>query len=508
MKQPVCLIVIDGWGVSTEKNGNAILAAETPVMDRLCSGNCVNIEASGLHVGLPRGLMGNSEVGHLNIGAGRVVWQDIVRIDLEMEEDKMKDNINLVGAFDNAKSNTGRLHFLGLVSDGGVHAHINHLLAFIKAAKHHNVPKVFIHFFSDGRDTPPNSGVIYLKTVLDFLKEQNYGSLSTVMGRFYAMDRDKRWERIQKAYEGLVGGRGEESSPDKVIQLVQSRYAQDQTDEFLTPIIVDKEGLIRDKDTLVFIDYRSDRMREIVETMGIQRNFDSDIAHPAGLHIRTMTQYNEKFTFPILYPAVSQKNVLAEALSSQGVTQFHCAETEKYPHVTFFFNGGREIQFEGEERMMVPSPKEVPTYDLKPVMNSAGVADEMVKAVLSKKYPFTMCNFAPPDMVGHTGKYEPTIIACAATDVAIGRIEEACKATGTLMFVTADHGNAEQMYDDKGGPFTAHTSNLVPFASTGAEPLDAKKAGGRVPALRDVAPTCLVALGLKVPPEMDGVSLL
>lgn len=317
----------------------------------------------------------------------------------------------------------------------------------LEAAKVLGVPEVYIQFFADGRDTLPTSGVKYIQQVLDKTKELNYGKLAFITGRYYAMDRDKRWERIKIAYDGLVKGVGEKCSLDKVIELVQKRYTEGENDEFLKPIIINPEGAIKDNDTLVFFNYRSDRARQISETFGVKKNFETD-KDVKGLNIFTMTQYKADFPFKNLYPPVVPKMVLAEALSSAGLTQFHCAETEKYAHVTFFFNGGQEAQFKGEERKLVPSPK-VPTYDHKPEMSVSEVAQEMCTAVESGKYPFVMCNFAPPDMVGHTGKYEPAVKAVTATDKAIGMVKAACDKTGTVLLVTADHGNAEQMIDPK-----------------------------------------------------------
>ena len=500
--------MIDGWGLSDKKEGNAILAAETPVMDKLCAGQNVPLDASGLAVGLPDGLMGNSEVGHLNIGAGRPIYQDIVRINMDVNKHTIQHNSNFVDACHTAKTKSGgRLHLLGLVSDGGVHAHINHLFALLAGAKANGVPKTFIHFFSDGRDTLPHSGVHYLKQTLSKTKELGYGSIATIMGRYYAMDRDKRWERIKIAYDGLVQGVGENSTAESVEELIKSRYnaaeGKAQTDEFLTPIILNREGLIQDHDTLLFIDYRADRMRQITETFGGTINFETD-KKPKSLNIYTMTQYKKEFPFKNLYPPTIPKNVLAEVISSHSKLQLHCAETEKYAHVTFFFNGGQEPPFPGEERKLVPSPK-VATYDLQPSMNAAGVADEMSKAIATKKYDFLMCNFANPDMVGHTGKYEAAVVACAVTDKGIGQIQEACDKNGYTLLVTADHGNAEQMYDDKGGPFTAHTNNPVPFVMTG----DHKFAKpDHHPALADVAPTVLALMSIPQPEEMTGKSLL
>ncbi|KAL9982323.1 hypothetical protein ACROYT_G004351 [Oculina patagonica] len=510
VQKKVCLIVIDGWGISENKEGNAIANATVPVMDAFCAGEknaYTTLDASGLSVGLPAGLMGNSEVGHLNIGAGRVVYQDIVRINMTSEKKEFAKNKTLAEAAEKAKATNGRLHFLGLVSDGGVHSHITHLESLIDAAKELGVPKCYIQFFSDGRDTSPTSGVTYVDQVLKKLKEVNYGSLATVVGRYYAMDRDKRWERIKIAFEALVQGKGEVTTQDKVIEVIKGRYEakgdKHETDEFLKPIIVDPEGRIKDGDVLCFIDFRADRMRQINEAFGIKPPFPTDVI-PKDLHHITMTQYKKEFPFPLLFPPVTPKNVLAEWLSVHSVPQFHCAETEKYAHVTFFFNGGVEKQFEGETRFMVPSPK-VATYDLKPEMSAGSVGEEVCKAIRSGQYPFVMCNFAPPDMVGHTGKYEPAIKGCEATDKAIGEVFKACEEMGYVLMVTSDHGNAEQMISEEGGPHTAHTTNRVPFIMTGG--LKFKEITHNA-ALCDVANTVLDVMGLPIPEEMDGQSLL
>lgn len=450
--------------------------------------------------------MGNSEVGHLNIGCGRVIYQDIIRINMDVESKKLGDNPYFVECANNAKNGTGRLHLLGLVSDGGVHAHINHLFSLLEAAKKQGVPNTYIHFFGDGRDTSPTSGVKYVQQVLDHIKNLGYGSLSTITGRYYAMDRDNRHERIKLAYEGMVQGIGEETTPAEVVSLIHKRYEDKndpQTDEFLKPIIVDKNGLIQDNDTLIFFNYRSDRARQISEAYGIKRQFDTDKV-PQNLKICTMTQYKKEFPFTNLYPPVVPVNVLAEWISKKNLPQFHCAETEKYAHVTFFFNGGQEKSFEKEDRLMVPSPK-VPTYDLQPEMSCIQVAEEMVKVIEQKKYPFVMCNFAPPDMVGHTGKYEPAIRACEATDTAIGMILAACKKSDYTMLVTSDHGNAEQMLGKDGGPHTAHTCNRVPFCMVGPKKFQELKHNA---AICDVAPTVLGLMGLDQPPEMTGKCLL
>ncbi|PAV91028.1 hypothetical protein WR25_25706 [Diploscapter pachys] len=501
----VCLVVIDGWGTSDDTYGNAILNAQTPVMDELVGLNSAQIEAHGLHVGLPEGLMGNSEVGHLNIGAGRVIYQDIVRINLAVKNNTLVKNEALIAACERAKNGTKRLHLCGLVSDGGVHSHIDHMFALIKAIKELGVPELYLHFYGDGRDTSPTSGVGFLKQTLEFLDGQKYGKLATIVGRYYAMDRDKRWERINVAYEAMIGGVGEPSNEDLVVELVKKRYGENETDEFLKPIILQGEaGRVHDGDTMLFFDYRADRMREITEVMGMEgyKNCNSQLPHPKDTHLVGMTQYKLEFPFPSLFPPISNKNVLAEWLEAKDVSQYHCAETEKYAHVTFFFNGGMEKQFTNEERCLVPSPK-VATYDLQPEMSCQGVADKMIEQLEAKKHPFIMCNFAPPDMVGHTGVYEAAVKACEATDNAIGRIYESCKKNDYILMVTADHGNAEKMKAPDGGKHTAHTCNRVPFTCSTKE-FKFKNPSDRAPALCDVAPSVLYIMGFDKPAEMTG----
>ncbi|KAI9315929.1 2,3-bisphosphoglycerate-independent phosphoglycerate mutase [Dichotomocladium elegans] len=504
-KEKVCLICIDGWGISpvADPKGDAIRNAETPVMDKLKDTYAyTEIAAHGLSVGLPDGLMGNSEVGHLNIGAGRIVYQDIVRIDLAMKEKKFGEIENIKGAFERAKSTNGRLHFLGLVSDGGVHSHIDHLIALLEAAKAAEVPEVYIHFFGDGRDTSPKSATNYIKQLEEAITKISFGKLATIVGRYYAMDRDKRWERIQIAFDALTEGKGEKA--DDAVKVVEDRYEAGETDEFLKPIILSDEGRVKDDDTLFFFNFRSDRMREITQAFGIPPcPFDSKV--PENIELFTMTQYKSDFPFKIAFPAQTMDNVLAEWLSKNGVPQMHIAETEKYAHVTFFFNGGTEAQFDKEERGLIPSPK-VATYDLKPEMSAIEVAERVAEEINSNKYPFVMCNFAPPDMVGHTGKYEAAVKAVEATDKGIGIIYEACKKNGYVLSITADHGNAEKMLsDDYSSPHTAHTCAKVPFVITTTEHKFQKDANG---ALADVAPTLLHLMGLDIPSEMTGHNLL
>jgi len=530
VKDRVCLIVHDGWGIAEKEGikGNAIEAGVTTNMDTLAKENSYRtLAAHGLAVGLSDGLMGNSEVGHLNIGAGRIVWQDIVKIDVSIKKRQFHKNDKIVESFKHAKDGNGRLHLLGLVSDGGVHSHISHLYALLEAAKEVGVPHVYIHFFGDGRDTAPRSATGYAQELLDFIAKEKYGEIATVVGRYYAMDRDKRWERVKIAVDGLVKGEGEKA--DDVIKTIKARYEKDETDEFLKPIILgnSEESRIKDDDTLFFFNYRSDRMREIASVFGLpDKPMEVDV--PKNLHITTMSRYNAEFPFNVAYPPQAMTNVLAEWLAKEGVKQAHIAETEKYAHVTFFFNGGVEKQFEHEERHLIPSPK-VATYDQDPSMSVKAVAEKVAEVVKSKTQEFVMCNFAPPDMVGHTGIYDAAVKAITATDEAVGIIAKACEEAGYILAITADHGNAEQMLNpDTGAPHTAHTTNKVPFILTGGGKYKFKEdkpkstheshAGSTEQkaeeveeeegALCDVAPTILDILGLPQPEEMTGRSLL
>ncbi|KAK3689606.1 BPG-independent [Podospora appendiculata] len=467
------------------------------------------LDASSLAVGLPEGLMGNSEVGHLNIGAGRVVWQDVVRIDLAIKKNEFSKNDVIAKTLKSAAAGNGRLHLCGLISDGGVHAKQTHLTALLKAAKEYGVSHVYIHFFADGRDTDPKSGAGYMEELLATIKEIGTGQIATVVGRYYAMDRDKRWERVELALKGLVLGEGEESSDP--VKTIRERYEIGENDEFLKPIIVGgKEARIQDDDTVFFFNYRSDRVRQITQLLGgVDRSPRPDFPYPKT-NLVTMTQYKLDYPFEIAFKPQHMGNVLAEWLGKQNVEQVHIAETEKYAHVTFFFNGGVEKAFHLETRDesqdLVPSNKSVATYDKAPEMSADGVADQVVKRLGEQKFPFVMNNFAPPDMVGHTGVYEAAIIGCEATDKAIGKIYEGCKKEGYILFITSDHGNAEEMKFPDGKPKTSHTVNKVPFIMANApEGWSLKKGDG---VLGDVAPTILAAMGLPQPEEMTGASLL
>ncbi|KAJ0155781.1 putative 2,3-bisphosphoglycerate-independent phosphoglycerate mutase [Colletotrichum tanaceti] len=497
------------------QDGDAITNAETPVMDAFAqskTGYC-ELEASSLAVGLPEGLMGNSEVGHLNIGAGRVVWQDVVRIDQTIKEGKLPENDVIKKTFEGAKNGNGRLHLCGLVSHGGVHSKQIHLYNLLKAAKQFGVPKVFIHFFGDGRDVDPKSAADYMEELVKTAGEIGIGEIATVVGRYYAMDRDKRWERVQIALDGMINGKGEESTdPVKTVRERYARGGDKDKDEFLSPIIVGgDEGRIKDDDTVFFFNYRSDRVRQITQLLGdVDRSVLPDFNYPKIKNLVTMTQYKVDYPFEIAFKPQHMGNVLAEWLGKQGVEQVHIAETEKYAHVTFFFNGGVEkvfaLETRDEKQDLVPSNKAVATYDKAPEMSADGVADQVAKRLAEQKFPFVMNNFAPPDMVGHTGVYEAAIVGVEATDKAIGKIYNACKEQGYVLFITADHGNAEEMKFPDGKPKTSHTTNKVPFIMANApKGWSLKKDGG---VLGDVAPTVLAAMGLPQPEEMTGSNLL
>ncbi|TFY61366.1 hypothetical protein EVJ58_g4542 [Rhodofomes roseus] len=497
VKNKVCLIVHDGWGIAPEKNmkGDAISAGDTTNMDTISKDHSGRtLQAHGVAVGLSDGLMGNSEVGHLNIGAGRIVWQDIVKIDVSIKKKQFHKNEVILESCKHAKEGNGRLHFLGLISDGGVHSHIHHLYALLETAKEQGVPHVYIHFFGDGRDTAPRSAAGYAKDLVAFIEKEKYGQIATVI-----------------AVDGLVKGEGEKG--EDVVAAIEERYKKDETDEFLKPIIVNgDEGRIKEGDTLFLFNYRSDRMREIASVLGLpDKPMEVDV--PKNLHISTMSRYNAEFPFHVAFPPQQMTNVLAEWLSKQGVKQAHVAETEKYAHVTFFFNGGVEKQFAAEERHMIPSPK-VATYDKQPKMSVQGVADKVAEIVKKGDHEFVMCNFAPPDMVGHTGIYEAAVEAITHTDAAVGTVYKACEEAGYILLVTADHGNAEQMINPQtGAPHTAHTTNPVPFIMTGDPKklkftVDKKDGEEEEGALCDVAPTVLDILGLPKPEDMTGRSLL
>jgi len=504
--RPVVLIVLDGWGYRKERDGNAIALAQTPTWDRLWGlSSRTLLEASGLRVGLPAGQMGNSEVGHLNLGAGRVVPQDLVRISASVDDGTFFRNPALVDACETAKRNRGTLHLMGLLGDGGVHAIDAHLYALIDLAERQGVKDVRIHALMDGRDTLPTSALGYMRALLAYAGHR--ATIATVGGRYYGMDRDKRWQRTELFYRAAVEGVGPRSGDP--LAVIQAAYDAGVTDEFIIPVVIERDGApvgaMRDGDVVICFNYRSDRMRQIVQTM-IDPSFDGfDVSRRPRVSVTTLTSYDKTFGTPVAFAPFSMERIVAEVVSEAGKSMLKTAETEKYPHVTYFFNGGCEPPYAGEERILVPSQK-VATYDLAPEMSAIGVADTLCQSIDQRAHDFTLCNFANADMVGHTGSIAATIQAVETVDRCLARIVDSAQRTRTRLIITADHGNAEMMIDPKtGGPHTAHTTNPVPFVYVdpeGTEP--ALRHGG---ALCDIGPMVLGLLGIDVPPEMTGVSL-
>jgi 2,3-bisphosphoglycerate-independent phosphoglycerate mutase len=510
--KPIVLTVLDGWGYSPAIKGNAIALARKPTYDSLLKQypNTL-IQTSGPAVGLPDGQMGNSEVGHLNIGAGRIVHMDITRIDQMIASGAFYENDLLLRAM--ARGRERQLHLMGLVSDGGVHSHLNHLYALLRMARENKVERVFIHCFMDGRDTAPNSGVDYLRQVQQKLREYGVGKIASLSGRYYAMDRDNRWERVELAYRAVVHGESELRSADPIAAMLRS-YELGTTDEFTMPVVITEGagaaapavGPIRDEDAVIFFNYRADRARQMTRALaepGFQEF--ADPARPAKLLYVGMTQYDKKWSW--LQHVVSPEKleqILANVFAGLEFRNLRVAETEKYAHVTYFFNGGVEKPFPGEERVLVPSQK-VPTYDLKPEMSAAGIADAVIKAIEKGDFDAIIMNFANADMVGHSGKLEPTIKAVEAVDEGLGRIYQSLKPRGGAWIITADHGNAETMIDPvTGGAHTYHTTNPVPFLLLADDGNASLRPGG---SLRDIAPTLLGVLGVPEPTEMTGGDL-
>ena len=501
MKKPLVLMILDGFGIAPVE-GNAIAAANTPHLDQLFQENsCCRLSASGLDVGLPDGQMGNSEVGHTNIGAGRIVYQELTRITKSAQDGDMDKNEALLKAMNNAKDNGKALHLMGLLSDGGVHSHNTHLYALLEMAKRVGVEKVFVHCFMDGRDVPPSSGKDYVKELMDKLEEIGVGKIATVMGRYYAMDRDKRWDRVQRAYDAIALGEGIfEEDPAAA---VQKSYDSGVTDEFMEPVVCAKGAQVRDNDSIIFYNFRPDRAREITRCF-VDEDFQ-DVERKKGfvpVDFVCTTEYDA--TMPnvtVAYPRQKLENIFGEYISKLGLTQLRIAETEKYAHVTFFFNGGVEKQYPGEDRVLVPSPK-VATYDLQPEMSAYEVCDKCIERINSGAYDVIILNFANCDMVGHTGVYDAACKAVSTVDECVNRVVEATSKMGGVSLITADHGNAERMSDANGEPFTAHTTNLVPFYIVGAS---VQLRDGR---LADIAPTMLDLMGLEKPSEMDGKTLI
>ena len=509
-RKPVVLMILDGYGLSEEKRGNAVGKANTPVMDDLMANYpFVHGHASGEAVGLPEGQMGNSEVGHLNIGAGRVVYQDLTRISKAIEDGSFFKNEALLKAMENCKKNGSTLHICGLLSDGGVHSYNKHLYAILEMAEKEGLGSVQIHAFTDGRDTDPKSGINYVKELEAEIKKIGVGKISTITGRYYAMDRDNRWDRVEQAYRCMTEGKGVFAfSPEMA---VYQSYEDGETDEFIRPTVISsssgKVHCVEDGDSLVCINFRPDRAREITRAFcdtdfnGFERDKKLDLVFVC------FTDYDETIGNKLVaFRKEEITNTFGEFLAAHGKTQARIAETEKYAHVTFFFNGGIEEPNAGEDRILVPSPKEVPTYDLKPEMSAPQVCDKLVEAIKSDKYDVIVINFANPDMVGHTGVEDAAIKAIETVDACVGRTVEAIKETGGVLFICADHGNAEQLVDyETGEPWTAHTTNQVPFILVNADPSYKLREGG---CLADIAPTLIELMGMEQPKEMTGKSLL
>ena len=499
-KTPTTLIIMDGFGLANASDDNAVSLAQTPVLDRLFREYAnTTLSASGLDVGLPDGQMGNSEVGHTNIGGGRVVFQDLPRISRAIDDGSFFKNEAYHQAMDNCLKNGSSLHLYGLLSDGGVHSHIQHLFALLQMAKDKGLEKVYVHCFLDGRDVSPTSGKGFVQELCDKCAEIGVGKIATVMGRYYAMDRDKRWERVQMAYDAMVYGEGIHNADP--VDAVAKSYANGVTDEFVEPVVCDSEGTIGDNDSVIFFNFRPDRAREITRAI-VDPEFDGFQREFFPTTYVCNTEYDASMpNVLVAWPRVAVKNGLGEYLSSMGMTQLRIAETEKYAHVTFFFNGGVEKQYPGEDRVLVPSPK-VATYDLQPEMSAFEVCDKCVERIESGAYDVIILNFANCDMVGHTGMLEAAVKAVETVDTCVGKVVEATLKMGGIAMITADHGNAEDMKQEDGSPMTAHTTNPVPFILCGA---GSELRTGR---LADIAPTILDVLGLACPPEMDGRTLI
>ena len=508
MKKPTVLLILDGYGERKEKDGNAIALANTPVMDKLKKEfPYVEGQASGLFVGLPDGQMGNSEVGHMNMGAGRIVYQELTRITKAIEDGDFFENKALKEAVEHCKKENSALHFMGLVSSGGVHSHIGHIYGLLELAKREGLKKVYLHAFLDGRDTPPDSGKSFLMDVEKKMQELGVGEIATISGRYYAMDRDKNYDRVEKAYRAMVDGTGEKAS--SVEEAIDASYAKKVYDEFVLPTVIEKDGAVHtvsDGDAMIFFNFRPDRAREICHAFcDDEFNFFNRGARKKVFFV-CFTDYDP--TIPnkrVAFEKEEIHNTLGEVVSNLGKNQLRIAETEKYAHVTFFFNGGKEEPYENEDRILVPSPKEVPTYDLKPEMSCYTVTEKLTEAIRSGKYDLVVANFANPDMVGHTGVLSAAIKAIEVVDECMGKVVDAVESMHGNLFILADHGNADIMIDEKTGePYTAHTTNPVPFILVSEEKHKLREGG----CLADVAPTLLELMGIPQPKEMTGKSLL
>ena len=508
-KKPTVLLILDGYGLNDKVEGNAVATAKTPVMDKLMKEYpYVKGYASGMAVGLPDGQMGNSEVGHLNMGAGRIVYQELTRITKEIEDGSFFENEALVAAVNNCKENNSALHLFGLLSDGGVHSHNTHLYGILELAKRNGLDKVYVHAFLDGRDTAPTSGKDFMQELCDKMQEIGVGKVASVSGRYYAMDRDNNWDRVEKAYNAITKSEGEKASDP--VQAIADSYAAGVNDEFVVPVVIENDGetaSVSDKDSVIFFNFRPDRAREMTRAFcsddfdGFNRGARKDVKFVC------FTEYD--VTIPnktIAFNKVSLNNTFGEFLAANGKTQARIAETEKYAHVTFFFNGGVEEPNDNETRILVDSPKYVPTYDKKPRMSAYTVCDELCKAITSDKYDVIICNFANPDMVGHTGVMDAAVKAIEVIDECVGEVVEFIKEVDGQLFICADHGNAEQLIDyETGDSFTAHTTNPVPFILVNADPAYKLRENG---CLADIAPTLIELMGMKQPEEMTGKSLV
>ncbi len=503
-KKPIALIIMDGFGCNSDNYGNAIAAADTPNIDKYMKGPNTIIGASGLDVGLPDGQMGNSEVGHTNIGAGRIVYQMLVKISKSIKDGDFFENPALLSAMNNCKEKNSALHLMGLLSPGGVHSHMEHLYGLLEMAKRNGLEKVYVHAFLDGRDEPPSSAAEFMSETCNKIKEIGVGSVATISGRFYAMDRDNAWDRVEKAYNAMVLGDGVDANGKCPVQAIKDSYANEVTDEFMLPTVTDKNGMIKENDSVIFFNFRPDRARQITrafvdpEFKGFERKNGF-----FPVNFVCMAQYDAAMpNVSVAFPPEALKMTLGEYLSKLGKTQLRIAETQKYAHVTFFFNGGEEKQFDGEDRILIKSP-DVETFDMKPEMSAYEVTDAVVDAINSDKYDVIILNYANCDMVGHTGIFDAAKAAVEAVDTCVGRMVDAIQAKGGVALITADHGNADKMYEPDGSAFTAHTTNPVPFIVVG---YDCELRDGGV--LADIAPTILQILAVPQPEEMTGKSLI
>ena len=509
-KKPFVLMILDGWGIGKPDHSNAVFQAETPFLDRLrAEYPTTQLICSGPSVGLPEGIMGNSEVGHLNIGAGRVVYQDLLRIDTAISDGSFYENTVFLELMNRIKARNKSLHLMGLLSDGGVHSQLTHLFALLSLSKQTGVKRVFVHPILDGRDTPPDSGVKYLENLIQYMDKIKHGQIATICGRYYAMDRDNRWDRVERAYRLYTKGQGQGCNDP--VKAIRKAYEKGETDEFVQPILIKGANekpmaTVSDGDGIIFFNFRADRARELTRAFthtdftGFKRG-----TPPTLSGYVCMTLYDETFDLPMAFAPVHLSQILGEVVSQSGLRQLRIAETEKYAHVTYFFNGGEERSFPGEDRCLIDSPRDVPTYDHKPEMSAFAVTDELLKRLKSNTYDFIVVNFANMDMVGHTGVQKAAEAACAAVDRCVQKIVNQTLAQKGILLITADHGNAEAMRDEKGDVHTAHTTNPVPFILVSPDRLEVKLHGG---ILGDIAPTILELAGIPKPDEMTGKSLL